>query len=321
MKDTPLISVIVPNYNHADFLGSRLKSIYDQTYPNFEVILLDDCSTDGSRELLEGYRDHPKTSHLLLNEENSGSTFKQWEKGLELVRGDYVWIAESDDLCAPGFLKDLIEPHRRHPGLALSFCQSHRMNSSGEITGNWASHTQAFSASEWEDDFVMEGRHFIQKYLIHKNVIPNVSAVLFNRERLEEIRPLVQQPYMKYYADWYYYIQLLCTAKVAFVANSLNYFRYHDSSVIARAGEKSGWYRIFRMELKGRKQMMRYIEKCAPGNLSQIREQAKKGDDQLYYLTAMGFVNRGKSLRGLFVVWNKPELLKRVILHILKRRK
>lgn len=81
----PKVSVIVPNYNHAPFLKDRLDSIFRQEFEDYEVILLDDCSTDGSREIIESYRDHEKVSHVVLNERNSGSTLDRKSVGRERV--------------------------------------------------------------------------------------------------------------------------------------------------------------------------------------------------------------------------------------------
>ena len=100
-----LVSIILPNYNHALFLKERLDSIFNQTYTNFEVIILDDGSSDNSLSVLEPYKNHPKLSHFILNKLNTGSPFKQWEKGLNLIKGDYIWIAESDDVCKLDFLE------------------------------------------------------------------------------------------------------------------------------------------------------------------------------------------------------------------------
>ncbi|WP_052172362.1 glycosyltransferase family 2 protein [Psychroserpens jangbogonensis] len=101
----PLVSVILPNYNHASYLKERLDSIFNQTYLNFEVIILDDCSTDSSLKVLEPYRNHPKVSHFILNKTNTGSPFMQWQKGFELAQGKYIWIAESDDKADFNFLE------------------------------------------------------------------------------------------------------------------------------------------------------------------------------------------------------------------------
>ena len=99
------VSVIVPNYNYEQYLPERIDSILNQTYTDFELILLDDASTDGSATLIEKYKDNPHVSHVVINEENSGSPFRQWMKGIVLARGEWVWIAEADDLCEPAFLE------------------------------------------------------------------------------------------------------------------------------------------------------------------------------------------------------------------------
>lgn len=104
-----MVSIIVPNYNHSLYLQERLSSIFNQTYQNFEVIILDDASTDDSLSILNYYKDHAKVSHFIVNEKNSGSPFKQWKKGLGLAQGDYIWIAESDDFCDLNFLESQLE--------------------------------------------------------------------------------------------------------------------------------------------------------------------------------------------------------------------
>ena len=74
----PTVSVIVPNYNHQAFLKQRLDSILNQTYQDFEVLLLDDCSPDNSREILKAYAEEDDRITCYFNEVNSGSTFAQW---------------------------------------------------------------------------------------------------------------------------------------------------------------------------------------------------------------------------------------------------
>lgn len=101
----PLISVIIPNYDHFSHLEERLYTVYNQTYPAFEVILLDDASTDNSVDILNEFKNHPKTSHFIINKKNSGSPFLQWKKGLSLAKGDFIWIAETDDSCETNFLE------------------------------------------------------------------------------------------------------------------------------------------------------------------------------------------------------------------------
>ena len=102
------VSVIVPNYNYARYLPIRLESILNQTFKDFELILLDDASTDNSIQILENYRNHPNVSQLVVNKVNTGSPFQQWMKGILLARGEYIWIAEADDIADLQFLETCI---------------------------------------------------------------------------------------------------------------------------------------------------------------------------------------------------------------------
>lgn len=82
----PLVSVIVPHYNHAAYLGERLASIRAQSNQDLELILLDDASTEGSPALLERMAASlPGKVQLVVNAENSGSLFKQWLKGIAMA--------------------------------------------------------------------------------------------------------------------------------------------------------------------------------------------------------------------------------------------
>ncbi|RYE13814.1 MAG: glycosyltransferase family 2 protein, partial [Sphingobacteriaceae bacterium] len=105
--DNPKVSVIIPNYNHARYLPQRIESVIHQTFQDIEVILMDDCSLDTSRTIIAQYAAQDNRIRVILNEQNSGSTFKQWNKGIALAKGEYVWIAESDDYAELDFLETL----------------------------------------------------------------------------------------------------------------------------------------------------------------------------------------------------------------------
>ena len=116
------VSVIIPSYNHSEYLDLRIQSVFNQTYDNTEIIILDDKSPDNSRDIIEQYRSYPKVVRILYNEENVGNTFRQWEKGIKLATGEWVWIAESDDWCEPTLLSELLSI--RSKKTVLSFCGS-----------------------------------------------------------------------------------------------------------------------------------------------------------------------------------------------------
>jgi cellulose synthase/poly-beta-1,6-N-acetylglucosamine synthase-like glycosyltransferase len=112
----PRVSVVVPNYNYAHYLEERLASVYGQDFPLYEVIILDDASSDGSLAELERlWPTFDPEPRLEASSDNSGSVFRQWMKGVSLARGEYVWIAEADDLSKPAFLRSLVDLLESNP--------------------------------------------------------------------------------------------------------------------------------------------------------------------------------------------------------------
>lgn len=227
----PAISVIIPNYNHARFLKERIDSVLNQTFQDFEIIILDDCSTDNSREIIDSYREHPKVSVVDYNTTNSGSPFRQWKKGLQLAKGDYVWIAESDDVAAPEFLFLLIKAFN-NPYIVLAYCQSVDIDEKGSILANRIAWTEEFDDNIWAKDFTMKGPDFAG-FLKIKNVIPNVSACLMKRNGILELISIDKElETFKFAGDWYLWMNLsrLPGAQIAFVSQALNFFRVSSTS-------------------------------------------------------------------------------------------
>lgn len=232
---SPLVSVVVPSYNHEKFLKERIDSILNQTFQDFELIILDDLSPDNSREIIETYRAHPKVSKIVYNEKNSGSTFFQWNKAIfELAQGEFIWIAESDDVAESNFLETLVPILKNDPEIVLAYCQSARMDSDGNITGSWKDWTDGFKNSGmFENEFVMDGRDYIYDFLLKKNTIPNASAVIFRRESYISVNGALTD--LRTNGDWDLWFKLAMTGKIYFNSNLLNNFRYHNNSVIAQA--------------------------------------------------------------------------------------
>jgi glycosyltransferase involved in cell wall biosynthesis len=225
----PKVSIILPNFNHLRFLRERVESILNQSFQDFELIILDDKSSDGSQAFLSEYQQHPKVSHIILNEANSGSTFKQWNKGLQLAQGQLIWIAESDDRSDPEFLARLVSQFDAHPGkLSFAYCQSLNIDEFGQVTGSRLDYTSEFTPNIWTDDFVLAGHEFIQNFLKVKNLVPNASAVLFDKARVASLQDVTYMK-MKKCGDWLFWLKLAELGSIAFVSDTLNHFREHNS--------------------------------------------------------------------------------------------
>ncbi|MFD2891012.1 glycosyltransferase family 2 protein [Flavobacterium chuncheonense] len=221
------VSIIVPNYNHALFLEQRLQSILNQTVQNFEMIILDDNSTDDSWFILKQYQGHQKVSHLIINEENSGSPFKQWQKGIALAQGEYIWIAESDDYAAPEFLEKVLKQFEKNSEIGVVYVQSEDVDEHGEKVSERLNYTTVFNPNIWEYNFNAKGDYFIQEYLSQFNVIPNASAVVFKRDIVKQSFFTTDILQMRMCGDWLFWIKILETTHIGFIAEKLNYFRTH----------------------------------------------------------------------------------------------
>lgn len=228
MEEKPLVTVIIPNYNHSIFLKERIESVLNQGFNNFEIILMDDCSSDDSRNILLEYKNNEKVSAILFNEKNSGSTFKQWEKGIDIAKGKYIWIAESDDTATSDFLSKTITVLDSDDKISLVFCRSVFINENGDPIA--IENTQnSIDKNFGKKDYVMDGNDFIRKFLRHLNVIPNASAVVFKKDMLQnDIFKEINS--MKYAGDWFFWTNLITNNIVGYIAEPKNNFRFHQLS-------------------------------------------------------------------------------------------
>jgi len=227
----PKISIIIPNYNHARFLEQRLRSVLGQTFQDFEAIYLDDASTDQSAAVFAQFAGDPRI-RAIYNQSNSGSTFKQWNRGVRAARGEYIWIAESDDYADECLLAALAAQLDRHPRAGLAYCQSWQVDEQGQTIGSMERWTDGLDPQRWTRDFVNDGRDECARYLILKNTIPNASAVLFRRAIYEQAGGADET--MRYCGDWKTWARMLLIGDVVFVAQPLNYFRVHAKTVRTR---------------------------------------------------------------------------------------
>ena len=237
------VSVVVPNYNYARYIGRRIDSIVRQTYPIYELIVLDDCSSDGSVEEIEkklakvqaGYPE--LRIQFVRSEKNSGKAMAAWKKGWGLATGDYIWIAEADDLCSRKFLAEVMEGFD-NPRVVLSYAESVIINSWGlMIAPNFRWSRDKEKTGHYKESYVKDGSQEIEEIMAIRCTIPNVSAVVFKKDSkflkyLEEALKFTQV------GDWYFYAQILKDGKIAYNRKSLNRFRIHGGSVTRNSNEQ-----------------------------------------------------------------------------------
>lgn len=224
----PKVSVVIPNYNHARFLRKRIDSVLQQTFQDFELILLDDCSTDDSRSILSSYAADPRVT-IEFNDANSGSTFKQWNKGVRLALGEYVWIAESDDYADPRFLERLVAVLDADPRVVFVNCRSWRVDADGQVNGYADSYLETVDPEKWTKDFNVDGREECRQYFVRVNAVCNASSVLFRRAVYECVGGADEN--LRFCGDWKLWASMALTGRVAYLSEPLNYYRTHSATV------------------------------------------------------------------------------------------
>jgi len=234
------VSVIIPNYNYARYIKKRIWSVVKQTYPIYELIVLDDASTDESVEIIEKelVKVRQKYSELKIqfvkNKQNSGKAMAAWKKGFELATGDFVWIAEADDLCSRKFLAETMRGFD-DPEVMLSYTESRIINSWGMmIAPNFRWSRDKERTGHYNQSYVKNGTDEIREIMAVRCTIPNVSGVVFRKDKrllkyLEESLKYTQV------GDWYFYVKILENGRLAYNWRSLNKFRIHGGSVTVGA--------------------------------------------------------------------------------------
>lgn len=223
----PTLSIIIPNYNHAAFLRQRIESVLHQTYTDYEIILLDDGSTDNSKSVIEQYRSNPKFTHIIYNPTNSGSPFSQWQKGLLLSSGKYIWIAESDDVSAPEFLEKMIDLIEQNSSTSIAYCRTMQIDESGNEIGIHA-WPDALDETRWTNDYFNKGVDELRDYFIYRNIIVNVCSAVFKKEDALSAIEYVVKKNMRYCGDWLFFAGMLMHGDIAYLSTPINYQRYHQ---------------------------------------------------------------------------------------------
>lgn len=235
MSSNIYVSVIIPNYNHALYLKQRIDSVLNQTFQDFEVIILDDCSTDDSREIIEQYRDNPKISKIIYNEQNSGGLFKQWIKGIESAKGNYIWIAESDDYAALTFLEETLKVIEQDDSLGMVFTNSNTINSQGHFLQTTAE-TKSSCFTQLETFQNTIDKKNASQFLMTEMIISNASSVLFRKTSLllldfNELKKFINT------GDRFVYLGIALKSKINYIPTALNFMRSHENNTTKKSFE------------------------------------------------------------------------------------
>ena len=264
------ISAVIPNYNYEDFLYQRIYSILNQKVKVTELIILDDCSKDNSRELIKEICNKLKQYidiRYVFNETNSGSAFKQWKKGFDEATGDYVWICEADDYCDKNFLKNIVKPIIKKENIMISYSDTAFINKDGDIIVRTIKpEIDLLKTSHWDTNYINDGIEEIKNYSYLNCTIANVSSALIKNGDYDSI--FTEASNFKQAGDWLFYISIIEKGKIAYYNKPLNYYRLHGNNVTSVTKKQDHFNEILKIH--------KLIEKRYGLNSKQKKEIKKR---------------------------------------------
>lgn len=225
----PQVSIIVPCYNHAQYLPERLKSIYSQTFRDCEVIFLDDCSTDNSIEVFENWPDKTFPTYTFYNTDNSGSPFLQWKKGLDAAHAEHIWIAESDDAAEPTLLETCMSYILSDPDVSVAHVQSVAIDKEGKRLGTFPRMAGFKNPEQWDQSFIHRTPAEWIPHMLLTCTVPNASSAVFRKSHFPDYATILNS--YRFMGDWASWLRLLENGSLAYSSAPLNYFRCHPGSV------------------------------------------------------------------------------------------
>lgn len=214
----PVVSFVVPCYKLAHLLPQCVNSILQQSYQNYEILIMDNCSPDNTPEVAASFND-PRVKHI-RNETNLGHV-RNFNKGITLASGKYVWLISPDDwLRGANALARYVDMMEQNPGIGFVFCQAIDVEESREV-----------GLAEWTDlgpeDRIWEGRTFFMRLIQGDCVV--LSAAMVRKECYERFGMFSLE--MPHSNDWYLWFLLSLHYQVGYVAEPMIYVRTHQASL------------------------------------------------------------------------------------------
>lgn len=228
MNKNPLVSILINNYNYGCFLGDAIDSAIHQTYPNIEVIVVDDGSTDNSREVIEAYAD--KIIPILKKNGGQASAFNA---GFAASQGDIILLLDSDDIFSSEKVQEVVQVFERNSEVGWCFHPQTLIDTDKNVifTENY---DQSLSGEYDIRQQIKRGK--LRKYLPSFG-LPATSGICFHRSLLEKILPMPEVDTISLSDSYIKYLSL-ALAKGFVLAKPLSSQRIHENNAFTQRSDK-----------------------------------------------------------------------------------
>lgn len=213
----PMVSVIMPCFNHAQFLADSIQSILRQTHSDLELIIVDDCSSDHSAEVIGKFSAGDSRIKVIRHERNQGLS-RSRNDALRLAAGEFIAFCDADDVWEIDKLKTQVGSLESQPDYVLAYSDTLIIDEHGVPTGRRFSENYNLPKTP-------TGRLFDD--LLGGNFV-NILSVLMRKECVEEVGPFDER--VRWVQDWWYWVQLSRRHRFLYSARPLAKYRVHSRS-------------------------------------------------------------------------------------------
>lgn len=222
-----LISIIIPSYNHSKYITSTINSVIDQTYENFELIIIDDGSTDGSQEIIPTIRD-PRIEYF--SQKNLGA-HKTINRGLQLAKGKYITILNSDDIYHPQRLEKCVKFLENNQNISLVSTWIEVIDQSGQkldIKKDWRN-LLPWPITDYTHSFLNTNDY--KRNLLATNFVATTSNIFMRNTVVKSIGGMRE---LRFAHDWDYLLRVANIFECSSIQLPLLKYRVHPKNTISQ---------------------------------------------------------------------------------------
>ena len=304
MNKTPLVSIIMPFYNTpAQFLHEAIRSIYAQTYSNWELILVDDGSAETISQLALDYATQSSSQVFYFdqpNHENKGHSAAR-NLGIRYSKGKYIAFLDADDVWIPQKLERQVAILEQHPDVGMMYANTQYWFS---WTNNPKDERRDFQPKlGLQPDTIIPPPSLLPLFLNGKVAVPSMNTLLVRREVIKRCGGF-DESFRSLYGDQHFYAKVCLVERIYVSGDRVDFYRQHPQSVTGRAYQSN-------TETSARRFFLQWLEDYVTVNLnpnmnSKIRRELRR---EIWRISLPGWFPYNSRLQKI-LRWMKKWILK-----------